>query len=268
MASSSSAAVASASSAPAALETSAPGESSVTPVASGPAAAPETSQAPASTEPASSARVASNVAPVQSVSASPIGLSPQPVAASPLVVTSSPAATASGKTAAPASGPGSTKRGMVIPAGGADQPFQVAMVNQYPTISWVSNWYSIAPPLLNNKTAEFVPQMYGLNSDNDWDKNANAMIDKGSKHFLAFGEPETYTTSGPQLHQDPATAATNWKNWMSPYSSTGPVGSPCTLQSDQDWQKQFLGNCTHCNIGFVAIHWVDQAPPGKGAFQV
>ncbi len=262
--------VASASSAPAALETSAPVIPSVAPVVFSSAAAPESSQAPASTQAASSAPVASSVAPVQSVSASPIGLAPQPVAASPSIVASSTPAAATGNTAAPASGPGSTKRGMVIPAGGDDTPYLVPMVNGNHAISWVSSWYSITPPGLNHSTAEFVPQMYGLNSDNDWDKNAKGSIDNGTKHFLAFGEPETYTTTGPQLHQDAATAATNWKKWMSSYSSTGPVGSPCTLQSfdpDQMWQQQFLAECADCKIGFVAMHWVDKAPPGKGAFQ-
>lgn len=269
--SSSSAVIASASSAPEASETVAPVSSSAAPVVSSPAPAAATSPAAAPTQAASSASTASSVAPVQSVSASPVGLSPQSVPVSPSVAASSTtAAAATGNTATPATGPGSTKRGMVIPAGGADQADQVAMVNKYPQISWVSNWYSSAPPLLNNETAEFVPQMYGLNSDSDWDKNAEAMIQDGSKHFLSFGEPETYTTEGPQLHQDSATAAINWKNWMAKYATTGPVGSPCTLQSydpDQEWQTSFLEDCDGCDIGFVAMHWVDKAPPGKGAFQ-
>lgn len=262
--SSSSAAIASASSAPEALETSAPPVSSVSPAVFSSTAAPKTSQAPVSTQAASSALVASSVAPVQSVSASPIGLSPQSVPVLPSVVPSSTAAAASGNTA------GSTKRGMVIPAGGVDTPYQVAMVNKYPAISWVSSWFSISPHDLHNDTAEFVPQMYGLDSYSNWDQNAQEMVKNGSKHFLAFGEPETYTTSGPQLHQDPATAAANWKKWMAPYSSKGKVGSPCTLQSwkpDQLWQAAFLADCTGCNIDFIAMHWVDKVPPGKGAFQ-
>jgi len=264
VASSSSAAVASASSAPAALGTSAPVVSSLSPVASSPAAAAETSQAPVSTQAASSAPIASSAPPVQSVSASPIGLSPQSVAASPSVVASSTTSAATGNTAAPASGgTAGSKRGIAFVAGTDEANHLTQYANAYAgKISWLGNFFC-GPPTNLNPSIEFIPQMYGVDSVNDWAKFGAQQYAKGDKYMFSFGEPETVNA---RLHQDAPTAVSNWMNYMQQYSSNVSIGAPGVLQGSDDltYLKAFLDGCSKqkpvpCKLGFVAIHWVYKA---------
>lgn len=263
--SSSSAAIASASWAPEALETSAPPISSVTPAVFPSTAAPKTSQAPVSTQGASSAPVASNVAPVQSVSASPIGLSPQPVPVSPSVVASSTASAAAGSLAAPlTNGVPGTKRGIAFVDGpaGTEADHLTQYVNGYTDkIKWLGNFFSAPPPNLS-PSIEFVPQMYGLKSVDDWAKWGAQEYAKGDKYMFSFGEPET---DNADLHQDAPTAVSNWKKWMSPYAKNVTIGTPGVLQGvdDSNYLVAFLEGCSEkpnpCHLGFVSLHWIYKA---------
>jgi len=263
--SSSSAAIASASSAPEALETSAPPVSSVSPAVFSSTSAPKTSQAPVSTQAASSAPVASNVAPVQSVSASPIGLSPQPVPVSPSVVAASTASAVAGSPAAPVTGgvPG-TKRGIAFVDGpaGTEADHLTQYVNAHTDkIKWLGNFFSAPPPNLKS-SIEFVPQMYGLKSVDDWAKWGAQEYGKGDKFMFSFGEPETNNTD---LHQDAPTAVSNWMKWMAPYAKNVTIGAPGVLQGTDDlkYLEAFLEGCKTnkppCKLGFVALHWVYKA---------
>ena len=182
-------------------------------------------------------------------------------AATPYTAASSGAAPAASEST---SGP---KRGLLISGSSSDS--LVGYANSQSKISWVVNWYS-GPPNNLNENIEFVPQMYGINSDtapnHEWTTNAEKAAQKaGPKHFLSFGEPNTYTTTGPQLHQDPSTGAANWIKEMQPYTNNVTVGAPGILQNTQDftWLQQFLDACAKqnpvCDIGFIAIHWFDKA---------
>lgn len=254
-----------------------PVQSSAAPVASSPAAAPASSQAPQSSEAASVAPVASYAAPVpasskvapvapiasgapvQSDLGSPAGLSPKPIESSPSVAASSAAAVPSGSTAAPvASGPTGPKRGLAFVAGNYEADQLTKYANAYAgKIAWVNNFFCGAPTQLDPKV-EFIPQMYGLDSVNDWDNFGKKEWAKGAKHMFSFGEPET---DNDRLHQDPVTAAKNWKEWMAPMAVNVTVGAPSVLQGDDDtrWLREFLAACTGCNIGFIAHHWVYKA---------
>lgn len=87
----------------------------------------------------------------------------------------------------------------------------------------------------------------------NWKNNVTAAIKSGSKHLLAFNEPDINNLS-------PAAAAASYKKFMQPYaSSTVKLGAPAVTngggQTGLTWLTQFLGNCTSCTIDFVPIHW-------------
>lgn len=277
VASSSPATIASASAAPDSSEPDAPVQSPAAPVASSPAAGPASSQAPQSSEAASVAPVASSAAPAQASSkvapvapiasgapvqsdlGSPAGLSPKPIESSPAVAASSAAAAPSGNTVAPAtSGPTGSKRGLAFVAGNYEADQLTKYANAYAgKIAWVNNFFCGAPTQLDSKV-EFIPQMYGLDSVNDWNNFGKKEWAKGAKHMFSFGEAHT---DNDRLHQEPAQAAKNWKEWMAPMAANVSVGAPSVLQGDLDtkWLREFLAACTGCNIGFIAHHWVYKA---------
>ena len=159
-----------------------------------------------------------------------------------------------------------SKRGVIIPAGGADQAALVTAFNNAEKVSWIANWYSSPPPNLNSRI-EFVPQMYDKYSDNngEWTRNAKKAVSQGDKHFLSFGEPETENDQGFQM--DPQEAANTWMKYLQPYTDSVTAGAPGVLQNTQDltWLSQFMDACDNlgCKIGFVAIHWFYKATPGN-----
>ncbi|MCJ1453682.1 hypothetical protein MMC28_004030 [Mycoblastus sanguinarius] len=217
----------------------------------------------------------SSVAPVISSSSStpaPTVASVTPAAStsatsSAVAVPATSAAPSPSASTAPSSGPGvSSKRGVIIPAGGSDQAALVSAFSNSPKISWVGNWYSFPPPDLPS-SIEFVPQNYGAASDEDgtWTKNAKTAVSAGDKYFLSFGEPET---TNAVLYMDPQNATDLWMSKMQPYTSQGvTIGAPGVLQNTQDftWLSQFLDLCdaAGCDIGFIAIHWFYVADPGN-----
>jgi len=252
-----------------------PMASSITPQAA-PAGPASTSQALAQAETA--APIAGNTASVQIYSSSsPPNVAntvANTVATTPIATSSAAAAPAASISSAPApaaqagstSGTAGSKRGVIIPAGGADQASLVTAFNDKEKISWVGNWYSSGSPNLNSRI-DFVPQNYGKDSDTDgtWTKNAEKAQTAGQKYFLSFGEPGTPNA---KLYMDANDAADLWIKEMQPYAKAGiSVGAPGNLQNTQDFTylSQFLDACNQkgCDIGFIALHWFYVAAPGN-----
>ena len=211
------------------------------------------------------APAASSTAQAEQRPASSPAASPSSAPSSAAAASSSSAPAASPSTAPSTGGTSGSKRGILIPAGGADQKSLVNYMNSNAKISWAANWYSSAPPNLASGK-DFVPQMYGLDSDTDgtWTKNAKAAEAAGTKYFLSFGEPET---TNAKLYQTPQGAASFWMKEMQPYTDKVTIGAPAVLQNTQDftWLSQFLDACDGlgCKIGFIAIHWFYTATPGN-----
>ena len=165
-------------------------------------------------------------------------------------------------------GKAGSKKGIVFVAGipEADAITQMTLSNSN-VIHWLGNYYSGAPsgwPSQWNKTdVEFIPQMYGLQSTNDWSRNADAAVQNGAKNFLSFGEPGT---PNDKLYQTPDGAAQFFMDQMQTYTKQGvTIGAPGCLGGPQDWQwdQAFLCKCQTlgCDIGFIAGHWFDAAAP-------
>ncbi|RDL38550.1 uncharacterized protein BP5553_02890 [Venustampulla echinocandica] len=126
---------------------------------------------------------------------------------------------------------------------------------------WVYNWGSA--PQYNGATIpsglEFVPMLWGNTTDytQSWVSNAEKAIASGSKHLLAFNEPDR----GDQANIDPVTAATGYKKYMEPFAGKAQLGSPAVTSDQQDptkgipWLKRFLSACDGCTIDFINIHW-------------
>ena len=262
---------------------SAPAESeSVPPVVSSPAPAPKTSEAPAPTQAQSSASVAPSVTPVQSTPAAPANSAQSTAAPSPTVAASSPASMdycsdltpTTATVINPWHGANYTgavagqKKGIVFVAGINDADTLTYMAtNHSDEIHWLGNYYSGPPSGFpsdwTKTTVEYVPQMYGRASDGDWAKNGPAMLQKGAKHFMSFGEPGT---PNPTNHDDPDSGAQRYMDQMQKYTTEGvSIGAPGCLGGPQDWQwdQSFLCKCQGlgCTIDFIAGHWFDAAAP-------
>lgn len=251
----------------------------VAPVASSPAPAPETSSAPAPTQAATSASVTPSVTPIDSspvVSVTPatpaaaVAPSGNPSGGSAANYCLHDGSDIGGKVIPPTwsganytGGVAGTKRGIVFVAGKTpDKAGLASLANNDTNIHWLGNYYSGAPGGLA-KHVEFVPQMYGLDSTNDWSQHADAAVKNNTKYFLSFGEPGT---PNPKLYQTPNGAAQFYMDQMNRYAKEGvTIGAPGCLGGPQDWQwdQQFLCQCQGlgCDIGFIAGHWFDAAAP-------
>jgi prepilin-type processing-associated H-X9-DG protein len=90
---------------------------------------------------------------------------------------------------------------------------------------------------------------------NNWEKFADKAIAAGSKHLLAFNEPDH---TG-QANIGFADAASAYLQYMQPYAGKVKLGSPAVTNGGSPmglaWLESFLGSCTTCTVDFIAIHW-------------
>lgn len=101
---------------------------------------------------------------------------------------------------------------------------------------------------------EYVPMLWGFDYDHTsaWNDDASSWIDAGSKHLLAFNEPENVG----QSNISPTAAADAYRQYMEPFAGRAQLGAPGVSNDGRDWMKQFLSLCSECTIDFVPIHWV------------
>lgn len=145
-------------------------------------------------------------------------------------------------------------------------------------ISWYYNYESLPSPAfsdLSQDEFEFVPMMWGANSDNPeediWLNQVTDLMDSGTNitHVLGFNEPDApFSWGGSDL--TPEVAARAWVANFEPLAERGvKLGLPgCTGGWDSlPWLRQFLGNCSdiistddekkNCTWDFVPVHWYD-----------
>lgn len=122
-------------------------------------------------------------------------------------------------------------------------------------VSWVYNW-DTAPGVLeqcyNSLGIEFVPM---------WWSPSHSIGDlyTKSKYVLGFNEPNFSAQSA----LTPAAAAAAWptlQNFAKTYGMK--IGSPSAsyggdLYDPIQWLQQFLGNCSGCQVDFIATHQYD-----------
>lgn len=127
-------------------------------------------------------------------------------------------------------------------------------------VSWAYNWGSSSDGLDTSKF-EYVPQLWSGSSSflTNWESDVKTALGSGSKYILGFNEPDLSS----QANMQPGDAATAYKSYITDlFGSSGvTLGSPAVTNGGGDmgltWLSSFLGSCSDCNIGFVALHWYD-----------
>ncbi|KFZ11290.1 hypothetical protein V502_07624 [Pseudogymnoascus sp. VKM F-4520 (FW-2644)] len=126
-------------------------------------------------------------------------------------------------------------------------------------VSWAYNWGSTTPSIPSS--FEYVPMLWGtqaVHSDN-WNEAATAAIAKGSKHLLAFNEPDLPA----QSNLDPGAAAAGYKTFMQPFAGKAKLGSPAVTNGPAPmgiaYYQSFMAACDGCTVDFIPLHWYDAA---------
>ncbi|KAI4129105.1 MAG: hypothetical protein LQ338_002403 [Usnochroma carphineum] len=129
-------------------------------------------------------------------------------------------------------------------------------------VGWLYNWDS-SPGGAIDTSKEFIPMLWNTSEvyhTPHWAANADAAIAAGSKHLLAFNEPDLAA----QANMDVGQSVQGWMTYMEPFHAkhNGDVklGSPSVCNGpDQNqglaYLTSFLSQCAGCHVDFLAIHW-------------
>jgi hypothetical protein len=129
----------------------------------------------------------------------------------------------------------------------------------YPAVRWWYNWGLSRTG--GNTGIEFVPMVWGSST-------VNNAIPSGSKYLLGFNEPNFKA----QSNLTPLAAATAWPMLT---ANAGRAGVPivvgpgmnfcgpatsCNGTDPYQYLKDFMAECTNCQIDHIAVHWYDNFP--------
>ncbi|KAI4247511.1 MAG: hypothetical protein L6R40_001459 [Gallowayella cf. fulva] len=129
-------------------------------------------------------------------------------------------------------------------------------------VGWLYNWDS-APGGTIDSSKEFVPMLWNTSQVYHvphWAERAEAAIAAGTKHLLAFNEPDLTD----QANMDVSQSVAGWMEYMEPFHTkhNGDVklGSPSVCNGPEanmglSYLKSFLDSCGGCHVDFLAIHW-------------
>ncbi|CZT41761.1 uncharacterized protein RSE6_01543 [Rhynchosporium secalis] len=127
-------------------------------------------------------------------------------------------------------------------------------------VEWGYNWESYMDAGFP-KNIEYVPMLWGDGADHtrDWFRNANDAIKRGSRHILAFNEPDACSGGGSCM--SPQQAVNAYKQYIQPFKGRAYLGAPAVAGTTAglSWLKEFLGLCRGCQIDFLPVHWYDSA---------
>lgn len=128
-------------------------------------------------------------------------------------------------------------------------------------VTWAYNWDSYMDSTFPTKVLEYVPLLWGDKAvhTKGWAANVATAKTHGSKHLLAFNEPDGCYPG--QACMSPAAAVAAYKQYMMPYANTFLLGAPVVTNGGAGlpWLTSFLALCTGCKVDFVPIHWYDSA---------
>ncbi|KAL8724627.1 MAG: hypothetical protein Q9181_006742 [Wetmoreana brouardii] len=131
-----------------------------------------------------------------------------------------------------------------------------------PAVGWLYNWDS-APGGTVDTNKEFVPMLWSTSAQfhtGHWESRAEDAIAAGTKHLLAFNEPDLPA----QANMDVGQSVDGWLQYIEPFHSkyNGDVklGSPSVCNGPDanqglQYLKSFLDACGGCHVDFLAIHW-------------
>ncbi|KAL8771916.1 MAG: hypothetical protein Q9209_002854 [Squamulea sp. 1 TL-2023] len=129
-------------------------------------------------------------------------------------------------------------------------------------IGWLYNWDS-APGGQIDSSKEFVPMLWNTSEVYHvphWNERADAAIAAGTKHLLAFNEPDLPA----QANMDVSQSVAGWLDYMEPfhtkYKGDVKLGSPSVCNGPEQhlglsYLEDFLSQCGGCHVDFIAIHW-------------
>ncbi|KAL8845612.1 MAG: hypothetical protein Q9176_000248 [Flavoplaca citrina] len=129
-------------------------------------------------------------------------------------------------------------------------------------VGWMYNWDS-APGGQIDSSKEFVPMLWNTSQVfhvPHWEERAEAAIAAGTKHLLAFNEPDLPA----QANMDVDQSVAGWMDYMEPFHAkhNGAVklGSPSVCNGPEEhlglsYLSDFLASCGGCHVDFIAIHW-------------
>ncbi|KAL8727776.1 MAG: hypothetical protein Q9166_005831 [cf. Caloplaca sp. 2 TL-2023] len=129
-------------------------------------------------------------------------------------------------------------------------------------VGWLYNWDS-APGGTIDTSKEFVPMLWNTSQVYHvphWEERAEAAIAAGTKHLLAFNEPDLPA----QANMDVSQSVAGWMDYMEPFHTkhNGDIklGSPSVCNGPEEnmglqYLKSFLDSCGGCHVDFLAIHW-------------
>ncbi|KAJ9229247.1 CAZyme family GH128 [Paecilomyces variotii] len=126
-------------------------------------------------------------------------------------------------------------------------------------VSWAYNW-NMEPDGTLPPGVEYVPMLWGPKMYSGWSAAADSALSSGSKYLLGFNEPDVAS----QANMSPSQAASDYKQYMTPYAGNATLVSPAVSNSGSagqglDWMKSFLSECTDCQISALAVHWYADA---------
>jgi hypothetical protein len=223
-------------------------------ISSAAAAVPETPAAPKPTTLITQAK------PEPATTAAPAVEQPPPAAKPAIPEPAAPSAVAPAPVAAnpPSTGTTGGKRGLAYNDAGLLNAF-FSGGSSCTKCGWAYNWDSTDGGL-SHSGLDFAPMLWGTNPvhTSRWNKNADAMLAKGSTHLLSFNEPDFPA----QANLSPDDAANGHIKYLNPYSGKAKIGAPAITNSNipgqgLDWLRSFISACDAkgCAIDFCVTHW-------------
>lgn len=131
----------------------------------------------------------------------------------------------------------------------------VSALSNTGAVSWAYNWaMSLSGDLPSG--VDFVPMLWGTKDLGGWTSAIETLLSSGSNYILGFNEPDMSS----QASMSPSEAASNYKNYITPYAGKAKLISPAVTSSTNDgmglsWFKSFMNDCSSCQISGLAVHW-------------
>jgi len=144
----------------------------------------------------------------------------------------------------------SSKRGAAY-----NDPASVDLLASNGTVTWAYNWGSSLSGTLPTGV-EYVPMLWGPKDFGSWAPIIQTILSSGSNYILGFNEPDMSS----QASMSPAEAASDYKNYITPYAGQAKLISPAVSSSTApgmglSWFRSFMSQCSSCAISGLAVHW-------------
>ncbi|KAI9666622.1 MAG: hypothetical protein M1821_004558 [Bathelium mastoideum] len=127
-------------------------------------------------------------------------------------------------------------------------------------LTWYYNYGPSPTSLYDNTKLEFVPMLWGNESDNSFLDTVTGLIQSGTKvnYVLGFNEPDSATNGGSGIAAEDAAAT--WIRLLEPLREKYHVklGAPAVTAADTGftWLQNFFTACNGgCHPSFIPIHF-------------